>query len=59
VSIRDNGKKIISNIEEHKGLGMMNMKHRTSLLGGKIRWHSPEGNGVQVEILVPIPRNSA
>lgn len=39
-----------------EGLGIMNMKHRTKLLDGKIAWNSA-GKGSQVTIEVPFKEN--
>lgn len=42
--------------ETGNGMGMSNMKHRTSLLGGSITWNSIPGQGTTVCIFLPIKK---
>jgi signal transduction histidine kinase len=35
------------------GMGLTNMTKRTHLLSGSIEWHSPEGRGTEVRIVIP------
>ena len=54
VVISDNGKGIQPVAEGQEGVGLINMKHRTSLLGGTIDWSSDSKNGTRVTILLPV-----
>ncbi len=36
------------------GVGVLNMKHRTRLLGGTIEWHSERQRGTTVTIIIPL-----
>lgn len=36
------------------GMGLLNMKHRTTLLGGTINWNSTPGKGTTVHISLPL-----
>lgn len=53
VLIRDDGKGFQTNATELSGIGLLNMNHRTTLLGGKISWTSLPGQGTEVTILIP------
>ncbi len=35
------------------GMGLLNMKHRTTLLGGDIQWHTLPNTGTSVQIVIP------
>ena len=55
VTITDDGKGFQEGAVAPGGAGLLNMTHRTRLLGGVIRWSSPEGQkGVQINISIPI-----
>lgn len=54
VVIKDDGKGFEVNDSGKQGVGLLNMNHRTSLLGGKISWNSVPGNGTEVKISIPI-----
>ncbi len=51
--VTDNGNGF-SNNEEAKGMGLTNMKHRASLLGGTIQWQSELQKGTTVTITLPV-----
>jgi len=54
VSIADDGSGIQNSNGEFQGVGIMNMKHRTTLLGGTIEWHSDKNSGTEVRIELPV-----
>ena len=54
VKIIDDGTGIQNNQENSLGVGMINMKHRTSLLGGTIEWLPAENSGTEVRIQLPV-----
>jgi signal transduction histidine kinase len=54
VSILDDGLGIKENIHDSKGVGIINMKHRTSLLGGSIDWLPGKNAGTEVRIQLPV-----
>ena len=54
VSITDNGKGFNEKSLPAKGVGLMNMKHRTHLLGGVIEWISTFNQGTRVLISLPV-----
>ncbi len=56
VQINDNGKGF--NVDELglKGIGLLNMQHRTALLGGNIEWQSADGEGTRITINIPLNR---
>jgi signal transduction histidine kinase len=54
VSVMDDGRGLQDNKEEILGVGIINMKHRTNLLGGTIEWLPGELNGTEVRIELPI-----
>ncbi len=53
VTIDDNGTGMKETEQSLSGVGMMNMQHRTRLLGGTIVWH-PLPQGTQVFITLPV-----
>ena len=53
VSVADDGSGFQQN-SEHQGVGIINMKHRTTLLGGTIQWKKIETGGTDVQIQIPI-----
>lgn len=53
VRIADNGRGLPGPETRPQGLGLINMEHRTRLLGGDIRWESAPGQGTQVAITLP------
>ena len=54
VVIRDNGNGFQLHAESQEGVGIINMKHRTALLGGTIEWCSDPKCGTTVTILLPV-----
>jgi NarL family two-component system sensor histidine kinase LiaS len=42
----------------HKGVGIINMKHRIHLLGGTVEWHSAINSGTKVDIILPIQKQN-
>jgi len=54
VSIIDDGTGMHNSQENSFGVGMINMKHRTSLLGGTIEWLPVENSGTEVRIQLPV-----
>jgi len=53
VCIGDNGCGLSSTDTGTNGVGLINMEHRTRLLGGDIRWDSAAGQGTRVTISLP------
>jgi len=53
VWIKDNGGGLPGIETRPYGVGLLNMEHRTRLLGGDIRWESAPGRGTQVSISLP------
>jgi len=53
ISITDDGKGFDIN-DQGNGLGLNNMNHRTTLLGGTVTWDSKLGEGTTVSIVLPI-----
>jgi signal transduction histidine kinase len=53
VWIKDNGGGLPGIETRPHGVGLLNMEHRTRLLGGDIRWESAPGRGTQVSISLP------
>ena len=54
VLIKDDGKGFKMESSGRHGLGLLNMNHRTSLLGGTISWTSLPGVGTEVRIGIPV-----
>jgi signal transduction histidine kinase len=54
ISVHDDGKGFTPDPQRSQGLGLLNMRHRTGLLGGSIEWSSAAGEGTRVEICLPI-----
>jgi signal transduction histidine kinase len=54
VSIIDDGSGINESVHDSEGVGIINMKHRTSLLGGSIEWLPGENSGTEVRIQLPV-----
>jgi signal transduction histidine kinase len=50
INVIDNGKGFEDIVNPSAGLGLKNMKHRTTLLGGNIEWSSESNKGVTVII---------
>lgn len=57
VSIADDGSGFVSGESAYRGVGIINMKHRTLLLGGNIQWQQRDGGGTEVRIFLPIQNN--
>lgn len=51
--IEDDGKGFAEKEKAQSGVGLLNMQHRTKLLGGTIEWKSA-GNGASVIICLPV-----
>jgi signal transduction histidine kinase len=54
VGITDDGSGIQNASQEFHGVGIINMKHRTILLGGTIEWRSAKDSGTEVHIELPV-----
>lgn len=53
ISIIDDGSGFELTENEYHGVGIINMKHRTKLLGGNIYWKSRQEGGTEVQINLP------
>jgi signal transduction histidine kinase len=53
VTIHDDGNGFQVQHQEPAGVGLLNMKHRTTLLGGTIHWNS-SASGTIVTIIIPV-----
>lgn len=53
VTISDDGNGFDENVIT-KSMGMLNINHRSKLLGGSAQWHSEVGSGTRVSIQIPI-----
>jgi len=58
ILVRDNGKGFAPEDGRPAGLGLLNMRHRTLLLGGDIQWQAAPGQGTMVTICLPIQRQA-
>lgn len=58
VSIYDDGKGFRQPENQHHGVGIINMKHRTSLLGGTIEWKPKDHGGTEIRIFIPIQKTA-
>lgn len=56
VLIADDGTGFDPSTNEYHGVGIINMKHRTILLGGTIEWKAGENGGTEVRIFLPVPK---
>lgn len=54
VKITDDGKGFEIAQDQPAGIGLINMRHRTKLLGGEINWHSPSTGGTEIIITLPV-----
>jgi signal transduction histidine kinase len=54
VLIADDGKGFLEQEKKFDGVGIMNMRHRTKLIGGNINWETSPYGGTQVNIHLPI-----
>jgi signal transduction histidine kinase len=54
VTISDDGSGMRESNHEFEGVGIINMRHRTNLLGGTIKWGSSKNSGTEVHIELPI-----
>lgn len=57
VNIYDNGIGFEKEEKMHTSLGLKNMKHRTTMLGGTIEWLSTSANGSTVSIKLPVKKS--
>ncbi len=53
VVIEDDGKGFAGNEKQQSGVGLINMQHRSKLLGGSIQWNSSP-NGTVITIQLPV-----
>ena len=58
VTVEDDGAGMKTSDEIKNGLGMMNMQHRTKLLGGSIAWNALPEKGTQVLITLPVQQQN-
>ena len=58
VRIRDDGNGFTMTDGQQDGVGIINMKHRTALLGGTIEWKAKEEGGTEVLIVLPIQKGN-
>ena len=56
VSVADDGSGFQPGDNEYQGVGIINMKHRTILLGGNIEWKARQERGTEVRIFLPIQK---
>lgn len=54
IRIKDDGTGFNRSAPSKEGVGLLNMQHRTTLLGGTIEWKSMNNNGTEVVIFIPI-----
>lgn len=54
VIIRDDGRGFEYAHGQPAGIGLINMRHRTKLLGGEINWSSPPSGGTEISIYLPV-----
>ena len=54
LQLRDNGQGFDSNQINNKGIGLMNMKKRTEIIGGKFNFESNPKHGTRMTIAIPI-----
>lgn len=54
IRIKDDGTGFDIGEDSKEGVGLLNMRHRTSLLGGTIKWQSLLNNGTEITIIIPI-----
>lgn len=54
VKVCDDGSGFQVKDGQRHGVGIINMKHRTSLLGGTIEWKASEEGGTEVRICLPV-----
>jgi signal transduction histidine kinase len=59
LSLRDNGTGFKKEAGKPAGTGLMNMQHRTQLLGGSIEWKPNPDGGTLVYIVLPVNQNVA
>ncbi|MHA4844590.1 sensor histidine kinase [Flavitalea antarctica] len=57
IIVSDDGEGFDTNQDSVSGVGMINMKHRTQVLGGTIKWSANQNNGTDVEIHIPTPKH--
>jgi signal transduction histidine kinase len=56
VTVADDGTGFQPGDMEYQGVGIINMKHRTKLLGGNIEWKAKPEGGTEVRIFLPIQK---
>jgi signal transduction histidine kinase len=54
IRITDDGRGFDPGVQTLNGVGLMNMRYRTRLLGGKIEWRPAIAAGTEVEIRLPL-----
>lgn len=57
VSVTDNGKGFLENENKNNGMGLSNIKHRITVLGGTLQIHSHPGDGTDISLQLPINKN--
>ncbi len=55
LSIKDDGKGFDANGSGHKTLGLLGMKERAVMIGGKLEIRSEKGKGTAIAITIPVP----
>jgi len=53
LKITDNGKGIDSSVSRHDSLGLLGMRERAFMLGGKLKIQSRAGSGTSIEVRIP------
>lgn len=53
IDICDDGSGFNEKLENKNGMGLLNMRHRTKLLGGTIKWNAAKCSGTSVTIELP------
>ena len=59
LAIEDNGRGLRQDNTEHSGFGMLGMRERVAGLRGHIRWISALGNGLRIEVAMPLTAGAA
>ena len=49
----------VTAVNGKRGLGLISMRERLRLVGGRIAIKSSEAHGTQIDVLVPLPRAEA
>jgi signal transduction histidine kinase len=54
ITVADDGKGFQTENKDLHGVGIINMKNRTRLLGGTIEWNLRENGGTEIQIMLPV-----